>query len=171
VEEVPQQIVAQLSQVVNNERCALFIEDVNGIPRLQAHLGFPEDVPMETLKYSVRGTNIYHAIAKQAEPVIIGDVKNMQSWDQPAWHPEDRSWLGIPLFSKNKVIGMLSLSRSAPASFNQDDVLLARTFAIQASIALENARLYDDLNRLKNCKIKKATLSRLPRTSCAHRSQ
>ena len=34
-----------------------------------------------------------------------------------------------------------------PASFNQDDVLLASTFAIQASIALENARLYDDLNR------------------------
>ncbi|HLO16656.1 MAG TPA: HAMP domain-containing sensor histidine kinase, partial [Anaerolineales bacterium] len=39
------------------------------------------------------------------------------------------------------------LSRAAPASFNQDDVLLVNTFAIQASIALENARLYDDLNR------------------------
>src|SRR5688500_7005752 len=44
-------------------------------------------------------------------------------------------------------MGMLAISRSAPASFNQDDVLLASTFAIQASIALENARLYDDLNR------------------------
>ena len=42
---------------------------------------------------------------------------------------------------------MLTLSRSAPAAFNQDDVLLANTFAIQAWIALENARLYDDLNR------------------------
>jgi signal transduction histidine kinase len=42
---------------------------------------------------------------------------------------------------------MLTLSRSAPASFNHDDVLLANTFAIQASIALENARLYDDLSR------------------------
>jgi signal transduction histidine kinase len=78
---------------------------------------------------------------------VIGDVKNMQSWKQPDWAPEDRAWLGVPLYSKNKVVGMLSLSRSAPASFNQDDVLLANTFAIQASIALENARLYDDLNR------------------------
>jgi len=42
---------------------------------------------------------------------------------------------------------MLTLSRSAPTSFTRDDVLLANTFAIQASIALENARLYDDLNR------------------------
>jgi signal transduction histidine kinase len=71
----------------------------------------------------------------------------MQNWKQPEWLPEDRAWLGIPLYSKNKVTGMLTISRSAPASFNQDDVLLANTFAIQASIALENARLYDDLNR------------------------
>jgi len=55
--------------------------------------------------------------------------------------------VGIPLFSKNKVMGMLTMSREKAAAFNQDDVLLANTFATQASIALENARLYDDLNR------------------------
>src|SRR5678816_217739 len=71
----------------------------------------------------------------------------MQSWEQPAWHPDDRSWLGVPLFAKNKVNGMLTLTRSDPGAFNQDDVLLASTYAVQASIALENARLYDDLNR------------------------
>jgi signal transduction histidine kinase len=167
VEEVPQQVVTQLSQVVKNDRCALFIEDVNGIPRLHAHLGFPENVPMDELKFSVRGTNLYHAIAKQAEPVIIGDIENMQSWDQPEWLPRDRSWLGIPLFSKNKVIGMLSLSRATPSSFNQDDVLLARTFAIQASIALENARLWDDLNRF-NQMMERMVEQRVDELSNAH---
>ena len=103
--------------------------------------------PLKIWNIPYNGTNIYHLIAQQSEHMIIGDVKNMQSWRQPDWLPEDRSWLGVPLYSKNKVDGMLTLSRSAPASFNQDDVLLATTFAIQASIALENARLYDDLNR------------------------
>jgi GAF domain-containing protein len=147
VAEVPQQIVVQLSQVIANERCALFIEDVNGVPRLRAHQGFAEDVQMADLNYSVKGVNVYHSIAKQAEPVVIGDTENMQSWEQPAWHPHDRSWLGVPLYAKNKVIGMLTLTRTNPATFNQDDVLLASTFAVQASISLENARLYDDLNR------------------------
>ncbi|HSB02658.1 MAG TPA: substrate-binding domain-containing protein, partial [Anaerolineales bacterium] len=147
VEEVPQQIVAQLLQVVPNERCALFLEDINGIPRLSAHANFPKDAPMEKLAYSIRDTNVYHIVARQADPLVIGDVRNMQSWKQPEWVPEDRAWLGIPLYAKNKVVGMLALSRSEPASFNQDDVILASTFAIQASIALENARLYDDLNR------------------------
>ena len=167
VEEVPQQIVRQLSQVVPNDLCALFVEDVDGVPRLLAHSGFPDDAPMENLRYSVRGTNIYHAIARQAEQIIIGDVSNMQGWGQPDWLPENRSWLGIPLFSKNKVNGMLTISRSAPAAFNQDDVLLATTFAIQASIALENARLYDDLNRF-NQMMERMVEQRVDELSNAH---
>ena len=147
VTEVPRQIVTQLSHLIPNDRCALFLEDVNGIPRLFAHSGFSEEGPVENLAYTVRDTNVYHFIARQSEPMVIDDVKNMQSWKQPEWVPEDRAWLGIPLYSKNKVDGMLTLSRSAPTSFTRDDVLLANTFAIQASIALENARLYDDLNR------------------------
>jgi len=147
VTEVPQQILTQLSQLIRFDRGTIFLEDINGIPRLVANIGFPADAPMESLAYTMRGTNVYHHIARQFEPLVIGDVQNMQSWQQPDWLPEDRSWLGIPLYSKNKVIGMLTLSRSAPAAFNQDDVLLANTFAMQASIALENARLYDDLNR------------------------
>jgi len=41
----------------------------------------------------------------------------------------------------------LAMSRERAGAFIQDDILLASTFAIQASIALDNARLYDDLNR------------------------
>lgn len=167
VDEVPQQIVAQLSQVVRNDRCALFLEDVNGIPTLRAHKGFPEEVPVEKLKYSLGGTNIYHALVKQSEPILIGDLNNMQNWTQPEWLPGDRSWLGIPLFSKNKVTGMLTLSRSRPAAFNQDDLLLASTFGIQASIALENARLYDDLSRF-NQMMERMVEQRVDELSNAH---
>ncbi|NTU55588.1 MAG: GAF domain-containing sensor histidine kinase, partial [Anaerolineales bacterium] len=55
--------------------------------------------------------------------------------------------LGIPLYAKNKVIGLLTMSRAEPDSFNRDEILLADTFAVHASIALDNARLYDNLNR------------------------
>jgi signal transduction histidine kinase/DNA-binding LacI/PurR family transcriptional regulator len=147
VVEVPQQIVSQLAQLVPNDRSALFLEDVNGVPRLLAHHGLSQDAPLPELNYSVGGTNIYHIIAQQSESMMIPDVKNMQGWSQPEWLPEDRSWLGIPLHSKHKVTGMITLSRSAPESFSQDDILLATTFAVQAGIALDNARLYDEVTR------------------------
>src|SRR5688572_5377352 len=149
VGEVPQQIVMQLSQVVKNERCALFLEDVNGVPRLLAHQGLPiaRDASAKELSYQVNGTNIYHVITRQSEPMVIGNVKNLQGWSQSEWLPDDHSWMGVPLYSKNKVVGMLTLSRKDPAAFTQDDALVATTFALQASIALENARLYDELTR------------------------
>ena len=66
------------------------------------------------------------SIVKQSEPLVIGDVRNMQSWNQPEWLPDDRSWLGVPFYAKNKVTGMLALSRRRAGFLNQDDVLLAQ---------------------------------------------
>jgi len=123
------------------------LEDVNGTPRLLAHRGLPDEAPVEQLIYRVQGKNIYHSMAKQAEPLVIADVKQIQTWSQPEWLADNHSWLGVPIYAKNKVTGTLILSRNKPSAFNQDDVLLASTFAIQASIALENSRLYADLNR------------------------
>ena len=145
--EVPQQIVEQLTQMVPVARCALFLEDVNGAPQLLGHLGFPKSAPLDELNYELRGVNVYQTLSKQAEPLVVGDIKNMKDWKQPGWLPTDGSWVGIPLYSKNKVFGMLTMSRERAGAFIQDDILLASTYAIHASIALENARLYDDLNR------------------------
>lgn len=145
--EVPQQIVEQLTEMIPVARCALFMEDVNGIPRLRGQMGLPEYVPIEDLTYEINGTNVYHTISKRSEPLVVGDIKRMEGWTQSEWLPQDGSWVGIPLYSKNKVSGMLTLSRERAGSFIEDDILLATTFALQASIALENARLYDDLNR------------------------
>jgi signal transduction histidine kinase len=71
----------------------------------------------------------------------------LEDWSQPAWLPRDRSWLGVPLYSKDNVIGLLALSRASD-SFTEDDALLATTFAMQAIVALENARLYNEVTSM-----------------------
>lgn len=53
-----------------------------------------------------------------------------------------RSWMGVPLVTRDKVIGMLSLDHSQPNAYNQRHSLLARTFADKVAVAIENARLY-----------------------------
>jgi len=147
VAEVPQQIVEQLSNVVAHERSALFMEDVNGVPRLLEYHGFPEGAPIAELNYNINGTNIYHFLTKQSEPMLVNDVGQTRGWGQSPWLPLDRSVLSVPLYAKNKVIGMLTITRSEPGAFNHDDVLLASTFGVQAAIALENAKLYDEVTR------------------------
>jgi adenylate cyclase len=57
-----------------------------------------------------------------------------------------RSILTTPLVSKDEIIGVLQLvNRQQLDTFNENDVLLIESFAVQAGIAIENSRLYSDV--------------------------
>jgi PAS domain S-box-containing protein len=82
-------------------------------------------------------------------PVAIGDVPQ----DYPVFREEAqrygsghiRSWLGIPLVVKERILGMIALDRTARQPFTAEESNLVQIFANQAAIAMENARLYSDL--------------------------
>jgi signal transduction histidine kinase/DNA-binding LacI/PurR family transcriptional regulator len=145
--DVPMQVLQQLGQVIPFERGSMLLEEPNGAVRVVAHSGFPDDPRVKDLRVEIDPDGVYDQISKTGEAVMLADVTRSKAWQQVEWLPINHSWLGVPLFSKNKVIGMLSMTRPEPAAFSQDDLLLASTFAMQAAISLENARLYDELQR------------------------
>jgi signal transduction histidine kinase len=144
IKKLPQQILEQLQQVLPYDRGILFIEDVNGVPHMRAHQGLPSEANNSDFHLQINDKDFYQTVARKGETLLISDVSAVKGWSQPDWLPRDRSWLGVPLYSKDKVIGLLVLSRSNSA-FTDDDGLMATTFAMQAIVALENARLYDEV--------------------------
>jgi signal transduction histidine kinase len=58
------------------------------------------------------------------------------------------SWMGIPLKSKERVIGLLSLSHNEPNYFTPRHARMAMAIANQAAVAIENARLYEQAQAL-----------------------
>jgi class 3 adenylate cyclase len=58
-----------------------------------------------------------------------------------------RTAIGVPLLRDGTVIGVLSLLRGTVKPFSVHDIALARTFADQAVLALENARLFQAVER------------------------
>ena len=92
------------------------------------------------------------------DSVIIGDVRSdeplaadyraiiesMGVPDQPPFNVI-RSWMAVPLALRDRVLGALTISWTEPDYFTLEHVRLARAFADQAALALENARLYEDM--------------------------
>jgi two-component system NtrC family sensor kinase len=56
-----------------------------------------------------------------------------------------RSLVAVPLLKKGELIGCFSIYRDEPGGFAENRIALATTFADQAVIAIENARLFDEL--------------------------
>ncbi|MDQ6756883.1 MAG: GAF domain-containing protein [Bacteroidota bacterium] len=60
-----------------------------------------------------------------------------------------KSWLSVPLISGGKVNGTIKLENyEREFAYSQSDVTLLQTLANSISVALENARLFDETNRL-----------------------
>lgn len=133
VEKLPQQILQQLREVLPYDRAVLFMEDVNGVPQIRAHQGMPANTPVEEFELKVGSADFYRMVSRKGETLVVNDA--------------NVAWMGAPLYSKGNVTGLLALSR-ASQTFSKDDALLATTFALQATVALENARLYDELTGL-----------------------
>ena len=59
-----------------------------------------------------------------------------------------RSYVGIPLTLRDRVIGVMAVQSYKPNAYTEEDIRTLETIALQAAIAIENARLYSEEQRL-----------------------
>ncbi|MEK9282104.1 MULTISPECIES: GAF domain-containing protein [unclassified Bradyrhizobium] len=76
-----------------------------------------------------------------AEANAIGDIARARGY---------RSMLFVPLMNKGVPIGQISVTRVQPGRFADHDIQLLQTFADQAVIAIENVRLFDEVQQRTN---------------------
>ena len=98
-------------------------------------------------------SGISRYMIKNRAPVLMDDVeqwKNETGIDVPLAEGEaPKSSLGVPLITGDKVFGTISLQNiDRTHAFSQADVRLLTTLASSLSVALENARLFDETQRL-----------------------
>ena len=85
------------------------------------------------------------AAASSKEPVIVGDVR--QDPRYIAVEPDVRSELVMPLVFKGKVVGVFDLESRELNRFTHEHIKVLTPLASQVAVAIENARLYEDISK------------------------
>ncbi|MGQ9626284.1 MAG: GAF domain-containing protein [Anaerolineae bacterium] len=142
-------ILDQLRQVVDYDTATVMLLE-EGVLRVKAGRGFFSE-KQRSLSLSLAGHEHLRRPLEEGQPLIIEDVRQWPSWEVIRGDEYIRSWMGVPLISRGKAIGLLNLDKSQPGYYYKEDAEIAAAFASQAAIAIENASLYDqaELERRK----------------------
>jgi signal transduction histidine kinase len=82
---------------------------------------------------------------EQRQPVQIPDVQKTSQVLDIVVQAGFRSILVVPLLGRDRAIGVLVIRRKVPGEFSQSTVELLQTFAAQSVLAIQNARLFHEI--------------------------
>ncbi len=164
--ELISSLLDQLGEVIPYDTATLWLHEDDHLT-VAAARGFPDNEERIGLQVAVEDSALFNEMIRTQEVISVNDVREDARFPSLA-EPERLSWMGIPLVSKGKVIGAIALEKQEPNFFTLAHAQIARTFAGQATVSLENARLYEDsLERAAELDQRSQRLALLNRFSAA----
>ena len=149
LENVLSTIVAKAVQLSGTEAGAIYVfEEVQRKFHLRATYGMDQQLidALTGQRVDFDETTVAQALA-QREPVQISDLKQQPSTVlyEIILHAGFRAVLVAPLVRGEEIVGLLVVRRRTPGAFQQNIVDLIKTFAAQSAVAIENARLFKNV--------------------------
>jgi signal transduction histidine kinase/DNA-binding response OmpR family regulator/putative methionine-R-sulfoxide reductase with GAF domain len=123
------------------------VDQANEWAWLRAGTGEAGRVMMaEGHRLRIGGDSMIGMCVAEAEPRIALDVGEVKSrFDNPHL-PETRSEMALPLVRRGSVIGAMTVQSTALQAFSQKDVEVLQVMADQLAVAIQNARLFDQMD-------------------------
>jgi len=142
------QIMAQVTQTFAPDYASIMLLDHTGRLILTAQYGLPTDVRLGGA-YPVANTIAGQVMQQQESVLLLKDA--LPSRFVPYAHRSNiGSALCVPLSYRNRTLGVLNVARRTDRPpYRQEDLQLLSVFAMQATIAIQNALLYQNLRDLE----------------------
>ncbi len=102
---------------------------------------------VERIELKIEDIHNLSWMTENKKALRISDVRQNPNWTKIDALDYIESWLGAPVFMHGEVAGFFSLDSATPNFFTEDHLRYLNIFASQASLALENAQLYETARR------------------------
>ncbi len=136
-------ILEQLKEVIPYDGASVQILDGNELEIIGGR-GWEHQTDFIGTRFPMNDNNPNSIVIKTSNAYLLSDAqKEFEVFRNPPYN-KIKNWLGVPLIYQNKTIGIITIERFESTRFTPDEVHLAVTFANQASITLENARIFKE---------------------------
>jgi diguanylate cyclase (GGDEF)-like protein len=143
-------IADELRLLIDYHNCRVFLRDGDALLPVAFRgelMAAEPGSPMELLTTAL-GRGITGHVAKTGEPLLVHDAAHHEFGEQIVGTAEiEESLLAVPLRFGTRVIGVIVISKLGLDQFDADDLRVLEVLAGHASVALENARLYEAQRR------------------------
>jgi signal transduction histidine kinase len=143
-------ILAHACQLADAGGGAIYVYDPGRRQfELEAAYRMGEDLIAAVRKQPIRlGDALVGQCAERREPVQIADLSKALPHPLYELHLQAgvRALLGVPLVHQHELIGALVVRRRRVGAFAEDTVNLLQSFAAQSAVAIQNARLFREID-------------------------
>jgi HD-GYP domain-containing protein (c-di-GMP phosphodiesterase class II)/putative methionine-R-sulfoxide reductase with GAF domain len=150
VSRIGHTIADELRLLIDYHNCRLFVRDGDDLLPVAFRGDLTAADPGEPaeLRPTVVGRGVTGRVAETGEPLLIGDAAQYEFAEQIEGTAEiEESLLAVPLKFGSFVNGVIVISKLGIDQFDADDLRVLEVLAGHASVALENARLYEAQKR------------------------
>jgi signal transduction histidine kinase len=152
LEELLQALLIRTRDILHVDTCAILLldEDHNELVA-RAAVGIEEEV-----EAGVRipvGGGFAGRIAAERRPVILPVVDHAHVLNPILLEKGIKSMMGVPLMAHDAIVGVMHVGTLHPHEFVQDDVELLVLVAQRAALAIEKARVHQEMLRLDQMKL------------------
>jgi PAS domain S-box-containing protein len=117
------------------------------VSALRRYEGYQNIATTRAIVFDGRGNPLLQRICTTQQSLIVPDTHNEPDWQFVSGAEHVRNWMGVPLVTSGKVIGLYSLDKVEPDFFQAEHARLAETLAARAATAIQNAQLFEQSQR------------------------
>ncbi len=137
-------IVTELRALVDYHSCWVYLVEGDYLHPVTVRGSLDDEDSPWPLKL---GEGLTGHVAETGKPMLVSNARECEVCLQTTEGLPDESLAAVPLRYGQDVIGVIVLSKLGIGQFDEDDLRLLEVLAGHASIALENARLYEAMRR------------------------
>jgi diguanylate cyclase (GGDEF)-like protein/PAS domain S-box-containing protein len=150
LDEVYNLILVNLGKVVPHDTANIMLVEGETVRVVRAK-GYEKaglNEAIDKIRFNLKEVPEFLEMASTGRPMLVADSAKEKDWVNLSNSDYIRSYVSAPINVKGKTVGFINVDSHQPDYFDEQDSIRLKGFADQVAVAIENARLYNQMEHL-----------------------